>query len=86
MLQVHLKETTEEIYIEGDNEDLRNEIESLKEKICNLGIKKNIVDKFSKDFEIDCQKIKSEFYFQIIKKQLVKENVSKNNKLHYFLL
>ena len=57
----------EQIYMDIPPEDLKKEIEKIKDKICNLGIEKEIVDKSSSEYEIDFQKIKAEMMLRKIK-------------------
>ena len=59
----------EQIYMDIPPEDLKKEIEKIKDKICNLGIEKETVDKSSSDYEIDFQKIKAEMMFAKIKNE-----------------
>ena len=59
----------EQIYMDVLPEDLKKEIEKIKEKLCNLGIEKEIVDKSSSEYEIDFQKIKAEMMFRKIKNE-----------------
>ena len=59
----------EQIYMDVLPEDLKKEIEKIKDKICNLGIEKEIAEKASSDYEIDFQKIKSEMMFKKIKNE-----------------
>ena len=59
----------EQIYMDIPPEDLKKEIEKIKDKICNLGIEKEIVDKSSSEYEIDFQKIKTEMMFVKIKNE-----------------
>lgn len=59
----------EQIYMDVPPEDLKKEIDKIKEKLCNLGIEKEIVDKSSSEYEIDFQKIKSEMMFVKIKNE-----------------
>lgn len=59
----------EQIYMDVLPEDLKKEIEKIKEKLCNLGIEKEIVDKSSSEYEIDFQKIKAEMMFAKIKNE-----------------
>lgn len=57
-----------ENYIDGTEKELKKEIENIKKEINDLGISKKIIDKYSDDFEIDFEKIKTELMFQKIKK------------------
>ena len=59
----------EQIYMDIPPEDLKKEIEKIKEKICNLGIEKETIDKSSSEYEIDFQKIKVEMMFTRIKNE-----------------
>lgn len=59
----------EQIYMDIPPEDLKKEIEKIKEKICNLGIEKETIDKSSSEYEIDFQKIKAEMMFAKIKNE-----------------
>ena len=59
----------EQIYMDVPPEDLKKEIDKIKEKVCNLGIEKETVDKSSSDYEIDFQKIKAEMMFSKIKNE-----------------
>lgn len=59
----------EQIYMDIPPEDLKKEIEKIKDKICNLGIEKETVDKSSSDYETDFQKIKAEMMFAKIKNE-----------------
>ena len=59
----------EQIYMDVPPEDLKKEIDKIKEKLCNLGIEKEIVDKSSSEYEIDFQKIKAEMMFAKIKNE-----------------
>lgn len=62
----------EQIYMDVLPEDLKKEIEKIKEKLCNLGIEKEIIDKSSSDYEIDFQEIKAEMMFVKIKNECIK--------------
>lgn len=59
----------EQIYMDVPPEDLKKEIDKIKEKICNLGMEKEIVDKSSSEYEIVFQKIKVEMMFAKIKNE-----------------
>ena len=59
----------DQIYMDVLPEDLKKEIDKIKEKLCNLGIEKEIVDKSSSDYEINFQKIKAEMMFTRIKNE-----------------
>ena len=58
-----------QIYMNVLPEDLKKEIDKIKEKLCNLGIEKEIVDKSSSDYEINFKKIKAEMMFVKIKNE-----------------
>lgn len=59
----------DQIYMDVLSENLKKEIDKIKEKLCNLGIEKETVDKSSSDYEIDFQKIKAEMMFAKIKNE-----------------
>ena len=58
-----------QIYMDVLPEDLKKEIDKIKEKLCNLGIEKEIINKSSSDYEINFQKIKAEMMFTKIKNE-----------------
>ena len=71
-----------ENYIDGSEKELKKEIENIKNEINNLGICRELIDKYSNDFEINFEKIKSELMFQKIKKSFSEQqNGNKKNKL-----
>lgn len=59
----------DQIYMDVPPEELKKEIDKIKEKLYDLGIEKEIVDKSSSEYEIDFQKIKAEMMFIKIKNE-----------------
>lgn len=71
----------EQIYLDVSTEDLKKEIEKIKNKLYNIGIEKEIVDNATSEYEIDLMKIKKELFFRKLKNECkINENKKKQTK------